>query len=106
MVSEEDITRVATQIGEAANAERVILFGSHAREDAGENSDVDLMVIADSPLPRFKRSRALYGMIRPYTFPLDLVVYTPAEVERAKGAPLSFVSKVLREGKPVYVRRS
>lgn len=45
MIDERDIKRVATRMGTAANAEHVILFGSHARGDAKENSDMDLMMI-------------------------------------------------------------
>jgi hypothetical protein len=37
---------------------------------------------------------------------MDLVVYTPQEVERGKKSAVSFVSTVLREGKTVYVRRA
>ena len=106
MVEHQQIETVATRLAEAAGAERVILFGSHARGEAHDTSDVDLLIVAESNLPRFKRSRVLYALLRPYPFPMDLVVYTPAEVERGKESPLSFVSTVLREGKTVYVRRS
>jgi predicted nucleotidyltransferase len=104
MIDLQDIERVARRIGKAANAERVILFGSHARGEATENSDVDLMIVADSELPRFKRSRELHKLFRPYPFGMDLLVYTPQEIEKGKRSPLSFVSAVLREGKAVYVR--
>ena len=104
MISQNQIETVAVRLAEAVGAERVILFGSYARNEAVATSDVDLMIVAESDLPRFKRSRALYQMLRPYPFSMDLVVYTPAEVERGKQSPLSFVSTVLREGKTVYVR--
>jgi uncharacterized protein len=104
MIQRHQIEKVAVLLAEAVGAERVILFGSHARGEAHDMSDVDLMIVAESDLPRFKRSRALYAMLRPYPFPMDLVVYTPREVERAKQSPLSFVSRVLQEGKSVYVR--
>jgi uncharacterized protein len=104
MIPPRQIDMVAARLAEAAGAERVILFGSYARGQAGEASDVDLMIVAESSLPRFKRSRALYSLLRPYPFSMDLVVYTPEEVERAKRSPQSFVSMVLREGKTVYVR--
>ena len=106
MIEQHQIETVATQLAEAAGAERVILFGSHARGEAHGASDVDLMIIAKSDLPRFKRSRALYRLLRPHPFPMDLVVYTPEEVERGRRSPLSFVSTVLQEGKTVYVRRA
>lgn len=82
----------------------MILFGYNARGQANQSSDVDLMIIADSDLPRFKRSRDLYKLIRPYPFGMDLMVYTPKEMERGKKSPLSFASTVLREGKTVYDR--
>ena len=104
MVDEQEIKRVAARLGKAADAQQVILFGSHARGEAGENSDVDLMIIAESDLPRFKRSRELYKQLRPYPFGMDLVVYTPQEIERGKKSSVSFVSAVLREGKTLYVR--
>ncbi len=105
MIKEREIRRVAEHIGLQVDAERVVLFGSYARGDATDHSDVDLLVIARSSLPRFKRSRSLYGSLQPYPFGMDLVVYTPEEVERDQQSPLSFVSTALREGKTVYVRR-
>ncbi len=105
MVSHNDIVNVARRIADAANAEAVILFGSHASGDAGGSSDVDLLVIAESDLPRHKRSRELYKLFKPYPFGMDILVYTPAEIEKGKLTSLSFVSTVLREGKTLYERR-
>ena len=82
----------------------MILFGSHARDQAGTHSDVDLLVIADSDLPRHKRSRQLHLMFKPYPFPMDILVYTPKEVEEESQFKLSFISRVLREGKRLYAR--
>ena len=104
MIALDDIKRTARQLGEAAHAERVILFGSYARGEAGANSDVDLLIVAESDQPRFKRSRMLYQTLRPYPFAMDLLVYTPQEFEQARRMPLSFVSTVMREGKTVYAR--
>ncbi len=104
MIALDDIKRTARQLGEAAHAERVILFGSYARGEAGANSDVDLLIVAESDQPRFKRSRVLYQTLRPYPFAMDLLVYTPQEFDQARRMPLSFVSTVLREGKTVYAR--
>jgi predicted nucleotidyltransferase len=103
MVHEQDIQQVAKRLGKAANAIQVILFGSYARGEATENSDVDLLIIAESKLPRFKRSRALYKLLRPYPFGMDILVYTPQEIETGRQSPVSFVSTVLREGKTLYV---
>lgn len=105
MIPLAEIKKVAKRIGTTINAKSIILFGSYARGVANENSDVDLMVIADSNLPRFKRSRKIYKVLNPYPFAMDLLVYTPFEIEKGKKSPISFVSRVLREGKKIYVGR-
>jgi len=102
MVSFNEIENVAKKIGQEINAEAVILFGSYARNQAGKHSDVDLLVIAKSDLPRHKRSRELHLMFKPYPFPMDILVYTPKEVEKESQFELSFISTVLREGKKLY----
>jgi len=104
MITEQEIKRITDQLAIAANAERIILFGSHARGEANENSDVDLLIVAESSLPRFKRSRELYKLFRPYPFGMDLLVYTPQEVENGKKYAGSFLSTILREGKTLYAR--
>ena len=105
MIDEKEIKKVATRLGTATNANQVILFGSYARGDAKPGSDVDFLIIADSDLPRFKRSRELHKLFRPYPFGMDIICYTPQELEKGKKSFLSFVSTVLREGKTLYVRR-
>ena len=102
MVAFSEIEEVARKIGEQINAQAVVLFGSHARGQAGMNSDVDLLVIAESDLPRHKRSRQLHLMFKPYPFAMDILVYTPGEVETEREFELSFISRVLREGRRLY----
>lgn len=104
MIDQADIERVGKEIGEAAKAERVILFGSYASGRMTADSDVDFLVVAESELPRHKRSRELYRLIRSHRFPMDIIVYTPDEVQRGSRTPVSFVSQVLREGRTVYAR--
>jgi predicted nucleotidyltransferase len=106
VISQNEIEKVAQEIAEAVNAERVILFGSYANGHADENSDVDLLVVAESDQPRYRRSRDLYRRFHPHHFALDIVVYTPEEVSRNSRTPVSFVSQVMREGKTIYVRRT
>jgi predicted nucleotidyltransferase len=94
-VDQRETEGVAVQLKEAAQAERVILFGSHARGEPDTTGDVDLMMIAESDLPRFKRSRELYKALRPYPFAMDRIVFTSEEIEEGKKSPVSFVSTVL-----------
>lgn len=83
---------------------KVLLFGSRARGDGRADSDLDLLIIEESDLPRYKRAvryfRALVGL-----FPAkDIVVWTPSEVEAWAGVPNAFITTILREGKTIYAR--
>lgn len=43
--AQEDIVRIVLELLRKYHAERAILFGSYARQDATEESDIDLLVI-------------------------------------------------------------
>ncbi len=105
MIHDSQIQQAALQLAKAANASQVILFGSYARGEATERSDVDLLIVAETDLPRHKRAVGLYKQFRPYPFGMDIVVYTAQEIEEGKKSALSFVSTVLREGQTLYERR-
>jgi uncharacterized protein len=81
---------------------KIILFGSRARGEAGPNSDIDLLVIADSSEPRYRRSPPLYGVLSDIWIPMDIMVFTPEEVEDWKQVPQAFVTTAVREGKVLY----
>jgi len=91
----ERIVLVLRQMG----AQRVILFGSVARERVGAWSDLDLIVVLDSDLPFIKRLGLLYEQIRPRVG-LDLLAYTPREFEALRER--SFIRQALQEGKVLY----
>lgn len=83
---------------------KIVLFGSHARGEAHPDSDIDILIIEESDLPRYKRAprylRALIGL-----FPAkDIVVWTPREVEEWADVPHAFITTALREGKVLYER--
>ena len=95
---------IVTRIRQAGNPIRIVLFGSHARGQAGPSSDLDLLIVEDSDLPRHRRAprylRALVGV-----FPAkDVIVWTPAEIAAWANLPNAFISTALREGVTLYER--
>ena len=103
-VTEELLQAVVRRLLTVGAPYKIVLFGSRARGDARADSDLDLLIIEASDLPRYKRSprylRALVGL-----FPAkDVMVWTPEEVEAWAEVPQAFITTALREGKTLYTR--
>ena len=73
------------------------MFGSVARGEADEWSDLDLIVIADTDRTFFERFRDFVGLYEVWPR-LDLLVYTSAEFERMVDEENPFLLRALEEG--------
>src|SRR5271154_7151515 len=84
---------IVERIRRVANPRRIVLFGSRARGDHRPGSDIDILVIEESTLPRHRRAIPLYAALSdlPLDVDAEIVVYTPAEVEDWRGASAAFV---------------
>jgi hypothetical protein len=85
---------------------RVYLFGSWARGEADELSDIDLVVIKDTSLPFFDRARKAMATIPPGSGAIDLLVYTPEEFSAMCCQGNVFAHMVEQEGEIIYARES
>jgi predicted nucleotidyltransferase len=84
--------------------ERIILFGSHARGDAGHDSDVDLLVVM--PVEGSKRELRLdiRAALRAIPMPKDILVSTPEEFEARREIVGTIEWPASREGKVLYAK--
>lgn len=100
----EELAEVVEQIVALFEPEEVIAFGSRARDDADNDSDVDLMVVVPhSDEPGYRRDQQAYRQIkRRYLFPLDILIVTRAEFDAGRPNPATLPATVLREGKSLY----
>jgi len=102
MVTTEKLKAAVRLLSEAAHPERIILFGSYARGDAGEDSDLDLLVIEPQVEDRAREMVRLRRLLRPLRVPVDILVYSSEEVARWGDQPGSALYWALREGKLVH----
>jgi predicted nucleotidyltransferase len=96
------LREVVRRIRAAAEPQQVILFGSRARDAGHADSDLDLLIVMDTDLPRHRRPLPFYEALAGLGLAKDIVVYTPSEVEDWKTASCSLVATALREGRVLY----
>lgn len=96
------LDEIVRRIVQTAKPKKVILFGSRARGEARPDSDFDLLVIAESTEPRYRRSAPLYGALSDILLPMDIIVFSPEEVKEWSEVSQAFVTTAIREGKVLY----
>lgn len=101
---EQVIQNAASKIAAEFDPEKIILFGSWAWGTPGPDSDVDLFVVKETENTRLAAGR-ISGALWGYTVPFDVLVYTPAGIQRRLKMGDFFVRDILQKGKVIHERR-
>ncbi len=104
MVAINTIEECGRQIGRRFGADRVILFGSYAEGSATEDSDIDLLVVAETSLPANKRYAAVRRLVADVPAAFDIVVKTPDEYNRWRSVVNNIVYFADKYGRVIYER--
>lgn len=108
MTSSQDIKVVIQRMLQKLIAEyaprKVVLFGSHAYGTPGPDSDIDLLIIKETPERFLDRwvtvQRLLTGTHR--ALPVETLVLTPQEVENRLAIGDQFIAEILEKGEILY----
>ena len=104
-IDKATIRAVAQLIAQKFDPEQIILFGSHARGNAGSHSDVDLLVVLKSLDGWPKRGNPIRLAIgEKFVLPVDVIVTTPEHLSEQRKNPYSFVHTALESQKILYER--
>lgn len=98
---EDQLQKITENLVRKFQPEKVVLFGSYAYGQPGPDSDVDLLVVKEVNDVRRLR-REIDGSIFPRPFPIDLIVYTPEQLEQAKDEGDFFITEILTKGQFLY----
>ena len=94
---------VVERLAEAYRPERIYLFGSVARGDAGADSDYDLLVVVqDDAPPERRRSRLAYQALRGTGVAADVLVWTRSAFDSRLHLRASLPATVVAEGMLLY----
>ena len=98
------IRALAKHISEKFQPEKIILFGSHAYGKPTAWSDVDLLVVMDTPKGDVQAALDIRKSLPLLTFGLDILVRSNKVIERRKKLKDWFLIDVTEKGKVLYER--
>lgn len=93
---------VVERIASALKPEKIVLFGSYAYGVPSPDSDVDILVIMRTEASQRDRYLSVTRLLRPRPFPVDIIVRTPEEVQKAVHDRDPFICEILERGEVLY----
>lgn len=102
-ITQKKIDEVGKRIAEKFQPEKIILFGSWAWGDPGPDSDADFLIVKNTENNR-ETAREIDGWLFPRPFPLDIIVYTPEQVEKRSESGDFFINDIINNGKLLYAK--
>lgn len=96
---------IVDSVVDGFDPERIYIFGSVARREARDDSDVDIMLVMDTHLDRVRRTIPVRLALLRYKVDKDIIVVTPCELAEFTIDERSFYNTVLNTGVLAYDRR-
>lgn len=98
----EAIKRLTELLVEAARPKRIIMFGSQARGEAGEDSDLDVMIVEEVVSDRAGEMVRLNRLLRSFDIPVDLLVVSQEKFHYWCDTPGNVYFEAATEGEVLY----
>ncbi|MDP2983007.1 MAG: nucleotidyltransferase domain-containing protein [Candidatus Latescibacter sp.] len=101
---QEMIQTIKDRIIERFQPERIILFGSHARGDAGSDSDVDILVVIDMKGSKREKAIEIGSLLHDIPVAKDIIVSTSEEYEWRKDVTGTIEYPASHDGVILYAK--
>ena len=97
------LIEIVHRLVEAYHPQRIYLFGSRARGEAGPDSDYDILVVIPDDAPESqRRSRLAYEALRGTGVAADVVIWRQASFQQREHLKASLPATVIEEGQLLY----
>lgn len=100
----QQIQQMVRRIAVEFDPDQIILFGSHARGEAGPDSDVDLLVVMSVKGSKRAKQLEIRTAVRDVHVPKDIIVSRTEEFQWRKDTVGTIEYPASHEGKVVYAR--
>ncbi len=97
----KEIKSLVRQIKEKYHPDKIILFGSSAEGKAGNDSDIDMLIIKKTKRRFIDRISDVLLSCQ-YSLPFEPLVYTPSEIERCLKMGDFFIKEIFKKGRVLY----
>jgi predicted nucleotidyltransferase len=104
MIEDSSVNEVISKIVDCYKPEKIIIFGSYARNEHTRDSDLDLLIVKDTDQSFVQRQRSVRSLFDKQMFAMDILVYTPAEFEKQRNWLNNIINIAIKTGKLVYER--
>lgn len=104
MLTQQEIEKIIETIKTKANPNQIYLFGSYARGNATDKSDLDVLVVDDSLRNKNNLALEISKALFPRDFGLDLIVASSEEIRKKQQKKMGFWLTITSKGKKVYER--
>lgn len=85
--------------------EKIYLFGSYSRDKQTVDSDIDLLIVKETPKRKIERNREVRRCIKTYPVSgLDVFVYTPKELQQGLEQVINIGKEAVLTGRLMYER--
>jgi predicted nucleotidyltransferase len=113
METDKTINDLVTSL-KSSDPYKIVLFGSYARGNPREDSDIDIMVILDNDdvaktyKERLNKYLLVQKLVREinYKIPLDILVYSKEEFKLIKNYGNYLIDEIEKTGKIIYENAS
>lgn len=104
MISIKQIDEIVNRIASNYNPDKIILFGSYARGNYTDNSDLDFILVKETNAPKHKRGIEVRKLFFGLPISMDFKIYTTSEFNSELANKFSFLSSAIKDSKILYER--